>query len=510
MNFADLGLSPDLLRAVEESGYTEPTPIQAQAIPSVLMMRDLIGVAQTGTGKTASFVLPMIDVLAQGRSRARMPRSLILEPTRELAAQVAENFDKYGKYHKLSMALLIGGVSMGDQIKALERGVDVLIATPGRLMDLFDRGKVLLTGCNLLVIDEADRMLDMGFIPDIETICSKLPAQRQTLLFSATMPPPIKKLADKFLTNPKSIEVARPATANVNIRQFVVETTARGKRDALRKFLATDEVTSALVFANRKTTVRDLNKMLRQRGFRSGEIHGDMDQGSRIAELERFKAGEVSILVASDVAARGIDIKGVSHVFNYDAPWHPDDYVHRIGRTGRAGATGVAYTFATPEDAENIVNIEKLTKMAIERWSAGAEGQAAKASDADVQDSADKATDGGSEDGQTPSRSRRRRRSSAQPSARDGGGTAPTEVAEVQNPPPAPPSEPQRADADAGTRSRRPRRRSGSDSAARQPENRSGDRSVRSEPASAEPKLADDAADDWGGPVPGFLSATLS
>ena len=366
MNFADLGLSDELLHAVTEAGYTEPTPIQASAIPSVLMMRDLIGIAQTGTGKTAAFVLPMIDILAQGRSRARMPRSLILEPTRELAAQVAENFEKYGAGHKLSMALLIGGVSMGDQMAALEKGVDVLIATPGRLMDLFSRGKILLTGCNLLVIDEADRMLDMGFIPDIEEICTKLPKQRQTLLFSATMPPPIKKLADKFLENPKTIEVSRPASTNLNITQRVVHVTAAKKRDVLRRLLSSDEVRTAIVFSNRKTTVRELNKSLQRAGFRSAEIHGDMDQSARIAELDRFKNGDVNILVASDVAARGLDVKGVSHVFNYDAPWHPDDYVHRIGRTGRGGATGTAYTFVTPDDAENIANIEKLTGQKIE------------------------------------------------------------------------------------------------------------------------------------------------
>ena len=370
MKFADLGLSDELLQAVEAAGYTEPTPIQAQAIPQVQMMRDLIAIAQTGTGKTASFVLPMIDILAHGRRRARMPRSLILEPTRELAQQVAENFDKYGKNHDLKMALLIGGVQMGDQVKALDEGVDVLIATPGRLMDLFGRGKILLTGCDLVVIDEADRMLDMGFIPDIEFICEKLPANRQTLLFSATMPPPIKKLADKFLTNPKSIEVARPATANVNIEQFKVKVSSRAKRDTLIDLLRADDVTSALIFANRKTTVRELNKSLQRSGFRSGEIHGDMDQSSRIAELDRFKSGTVNILVASDVAARGLDIKGVSHVFNYDTPWHPDDYVHRIGRTGRAGAKGKAFTMVTPEDAEAIANVEKLTGMAIAEYGA--------------------------------------------------------------------------------------------------------------------------------------------
>ena len=365
MTFADLGLSDELLRAVETAGYTEPTPIQAQAIPQVHMMKDLIAVAQTGTGKTASFVLPMIDILSHGRRRARMPRSLILEPTRELAMQVAENFEKYGANHDLKLALLIGGVQMGDQVKALDEGVDVLIATPGRLMDLFERGKILLTGCELLVIDEADRMLDMGFIPDIEFICEKLPSTRQTLLFSATMPGPIKKLADRFLTNPKYIEVARPATANINIAQFKVAVTSRKKQDVLRSLLLKEDVQTGIIFANRKTTVRELNKSLRKHGFASGEIHGDMDQPSRMAELDLFKTGKINLLVASDVAARGLDIKGVSHVFNYDTPWHPDDYIHRIGRTGRAGAKGRAFTFVAGEDAEAIANVEKLTGLKI-------------------------------------------------------------------------------------------------------------------------------------------------
>ena len=348
MSFADLGLSDPLLRAVTDSGYDIPTPIQKGAIPPVLMGKDLIGIAQTGTGKTASFVLPMIDILAEGRSRARMPRSLILEPTRELAAQVAENFVKYGKYHKLSMALLIGGVQMGDQVKALEKGVDVLIATPGRLMDLFGRGKIMLNGCDLLVIDEADRMLDMGFIPDIEEICSKLPKNRQTLLFSATMPPPIQKLAAKFLTDPKTVEVARPATANVNIDQRLVTVpNAAKKRDALRHILREEGFRNAIVFSNKKVTVRDLYTSLKRSGFSVGQIQGDMDQGSRIAEFDRFKKDEITILVASDVAARGLDVKGVSHVINFDVPWQPDDYIHRIGRTGRAGMKGIAYTLAT-------------------------------------------------------------------------------------------------------------------------------------------------------------------
>ncbi len=365
MKFADLGLSPELLKAVEKAGYDTPTPIQEQAIPPVLMMKDIIGIAQTGTGKTASFVLPMIDIMASGRRRALMPRSLILEPTRELAAQVAENFEKYGENHDLKMALLIGGVQMGDQVKALNEGVDVLIATPGRLMDLFERGKILLNGCELLVIDEADRMLDMGFIPDIEFICSKLPEQRQTMLFSATMPPPIEKLAKTFMDNPKRIEVSRAATTNADITAFKVMVGARQKRDTLEWLLANDHVETAIVFSNRKTTVRDLNQHLQRKGFKSGEIHGDIDQATRQKELERFKSGDMNILVASDVAARGLDIKGVSHVFNYDTPWHPDDYVHRIGRTGRAGAKGRAFTFVTPEDAEAIDNVEKLTKNVI-------------------------------------------------------------------------------------------------------------------------------------------------
>ena len=377
MPFAALGLSDELQRAVADSGYGEPTPIQKGAIPPVLMGKDLIGIAQTGTGKTASFVLPMIDILAEGRSRARMPRSLILEPTRELAAQVAENFEKYGKYHKLSMALLIGGVQMGDQVKALEKGVDVLIATPGRLMDLFSRGKIMLNDCSLLVIDEADRMLDMGFIPDIEEICSKLPKARQTLLFSATMPPPIKKLADKFLTDPKRIEVARPATANVNIEQRLVTTRGDKKREALRNILRGEEVKNAIIFCNKKVVVRELYTSLKRSGFAVGQIHGDMEQSDRIAELDRFKKDEINILVASDVAARGLDIKGVSHVVNFDVPWHPDDYVHRIGRTGRAGAKGVAYTLATGEDSEAVESIEKLTGQKLPRFEGAAAAEEA-------------------------------------------------------------------------------------------------------------------------------------
>ncbi|WP_448578925.1 DEAD/DEAH box helicase [Thermaurantiacus sp.] len=372
MNFSDLHLSEPLLKAVADAGYSEPTAIQAAAIPSILMGKDLIGVAQTGTGKTASFVLPMIDILAEGRARARMPRSLILEPTRELAAQVAENFEKYGRHHKLSMALLIGGVGFGDQDKALEKGVDVLIATPGRLLDQHQRGKILLSGVGVLVIDEADRMLDMGFIPDVERICSLLKPDRQTLLFSATMPGPIKSLADRFMTAPRLVEVSRPATTNADISQRIVAAPSapQAKRDLLFRLLQDETVQTAIVFCNRKTTVRDLAQSLKRHGFRAGQIHGDMEQADRIRELDRFKAQEINILVASDVAARGLDIKGVSHVFNFDVPWHPDDYVHRIGRTGRAGALGTAITLATAEDAEAIAAIEKLTGQAIARTGA--------------------------------------------------------------------------------------------------------------------------------------------
>ncbi|HEX3422030.1 MAG TPA: DEAD/DEAH box helicase [Sphingomicrobium sp.] len=389
MTFADLGLSDELLRSVSDSGYGEPTPIQRSAIPSVLMGRDLVGIAQTGTGKTAGFVLPMIDILHHGRSRARMPRSLILEPTRELAMQVAENFEKYGKYHPLSMALLIGGVQMGDQIAALEKGVDVLIATPGRLLDLFGRGKILLTGCELLVIDEADRMLDMGFIPDIEEICSKLPKSRQTLLFSATMPPPIEKLASKFLNEPKRVEVARPASANVNIEQRLVEVSADKKKDALKDLLRGDEVKNAIVFCNRKSTVRELTGSLKRAQLAVGQIHGDMEQSERIAEFDRFKRDEINVLVASDVAARGLDVKGVSHVFNFDVPWQPDDYVHRIGRTGRAGAKGIAITLATRAEAELIDRIEKLTGKKIAR--VGAQAKTAERGPREERSSGEKA-----------------------------------------------------------------------------------------------------------------------
>lgn len=365
--FADLGLSDELLRAVSESGYVHPTPIQEAAIPSVLMARDVLGCAQTGTGKTASFVLPMLDILTGSRAKARMPRSLILEPTRELALQVAENFEKYGKHLKLNHALLIGGESMNDQRDVLEKGVDVLIATPGRLLDLFDRGRILMADCKLLVIDEADRMLDMGFIPDVERIVSMLPKIRQTLFFSATMAPEIRRLADAFLSNPKEISVSAPASVATTIVAGLVYVQPMDKREALRRLIRSEQVQSALIFCNKKVEVDILYKSLKKHRFSVGALHGDMDQSTRFATLNAFKAGELQLLVCSDVAARGIDIGGLSHVFNFDVPFRDEDYVHRIGRTGRAGREGHAYTIATADDAKNVSAIEKLTGKPIPR-----------------------------------------------------------------------------------------------------------------------------------------------
>ncbi len=369
--FADLGLGPGVLRAVQDAGYETPTPIQKQAIPYILQMRDVLGCAQTGTGKTAGFTLPMIEVLAGGRARARMPRSLILEPTRELATQVAESFNTYGKHHpQLSKALLIGGENMDPQIKLLDRGVDVLIATPGRMIDLFERGKILLSDIKIFVIDEADRMLDMGFIPDIEKIASLLPPLRQTLFFSATMPPEIRKLADRFLNNPKTVSVAPPATTADNIKQVFIDLPTDNdwqKREALRLLLRRENVQNAFIFCNRKRDVAMLQKSLARHGFNIGALHGDMDQSSRTETLDAFRNGSIMLLACSDVAARGLDVADVSHVFNFDVPFNAEDYVHRIGRTGRAGKTGTAYTLVTPDDAKLVGAIEALIKMNIAR-----------------------------------------------------------------------------------------------------------------------------------------------
>jgi len=374
--FSDLNLDPRVLKAVEDAGYETPTPIQAQAIPHALEGRDVLGIAQTGTGKTASFTLPMITKLGQGRARARMPRSLVLAPTRELAAQVAENFETYAKHTKLTMALLIGGVSFKDQDRLIDRGVDVLIATPGRLLDHFERGKLMLTGVQIMVVDEADRMLDMGFIPDIERIFKLTPFTRQTLFFSATMAPEITRITEEFLHNPVRVEVARQATTSETITQAVCmvspsrkDRTAAEKRDMLRKIIASEgaKLTNGIVFCNRKIDVDIVAKSLKKHGFDAAAIHGDLDQSLRTRTLNAFRDGELSLLIASDVAARGLDVPSVSHVFNFDVPIHSEDYVHRIGRTGRAGREGNAITLCAPAEEKYLQAIEALVQKEIPR-----------------------------------------------------------------------------------------------------------------------------------------------
>ena len=374
MNFSDLGLSPKVLEAITVAGYTTPTTIQAEAIPHALMRKDVLGLAQTGSGKTAAFVLPMLTLLEKGRAKARMPRTLILEPTRELAAQVHEAFETLGKHHKLTVALLIGGVAFEPQAVKINRGADGVIATPGRLLDHMERGGLLLTGIEMLVIDEADRMLDMGFIPDIEKICKLLPFTRQTLFFSATMPPEIHRLTTQFLHNPVRIEASAPSSTAASIEQHLVKVPheAAAKRDALRMLLRTQtEVKNGIVFANRKTTVALLEKSLRKHGFSVGALHGDMDQSARLKMLAAFRNNEVTYLIASDVAARGLDIPDVSHIFNFDVPIHAEDYVHRVGRTGRAGRVGHAYTMVTREEAKHLRAIEALIKKEIPYFDIG-------------------------------------------------------------------------------------------------------------------------------------------
>ncbi len=372
MSFDTLGLSDKVVSAVKATGYTTPTPIQAQAIPHVLERSDVLGLAQTGTGKTASFVLPMLTMLEHGRARARMPRTLILEPTRELASQVQDSFRRYGINHKLNLALLIGGVSFDEQDKIITRGADVLIATPGRLLDHFERGRLLLTGVEILVIDEADRMLDMGFIPDIERIVKLLPFTRQTLFFSATMPPEITRLVDKFLHNPVRVEVSKPASVVDTIAQQLVSSssTPHDKRATLRRLIDhADDLTNAIIFCNRKRDVATLQRSLERHGYSVGALHGDMDQHARLATLDSFRDNRIKLLVASDVAARGLDIPAVSHIFNFDVPTHSEDYVHRIGRTGRAGRKGAAFTIVTRSEGKYIESIEKLIGMPI-GWAA--------------------------------------------------------------------------------------------------------------------------------------------
>ena len=443
MSFSHLGLSDKVLAAVAATGYTTPTPIQDQAIPHVLARRDVLGIAQTGTGKTAAFVLPMLTMLEKGRARARMPRTLILEPTRELAAQVKEQFDKYGVGQKLNVALLIGGVSFGDQDVKLTRGVDVLIATPGRLLDHTERGGLLLTGVELLVIDEADRMLDMGFIPDIERICKMIPFTRQTLFFTATMPPEIRRITETFLHNPEKIEVSRPATTAVGVSQFQIGVgrEPHEKREVLRGLLRdAKDLQNAIIFCNRKREVALLYKSLQKHGFSVGALHGDMDQSARTAALDQFRKGEIPLLVASDVAARGLDIPAVSHVFNFDVPHHADDYVHRIGRTGRAGRAGTAISIVTPLDQKSIVAIEKLIGQAIPRTEGSVEAAPDDGATAPTSGEAEQPREHrsreGSRGGRKPRREREPRRSG---SGRSSTPQAPAPVAAFTPPvPPAP------------------------------------------------------------------------
>ncbi|WP_075221270.1 DEAD/DEAH box helicase [Acuticoccus yangtzensis] len=367
--FNELGLSPKVVSAVEAAGYTKPTPIQAAAIPLALQKKDVLGLAQTGTGKTASFVLPMLSLLEKGRARARMPRTLILEPTRELAAQVEESFVKYGANHKLTVALLIGGVSFEEQNRKIDRGADVVIATPGRLLDHLERGKLLLQAVEIFVVDEADRMLDMGFIPDIERVCKILPAKRQSLFFSATMPKEIASLVDRFLTDPVRVEVSPPSSTAETVTQRFVRSgsTPKEKRDTLRRLIRGEkELANGIIFCNRKRDIGTLFRSLERHGFSVGALHGDMDQRTRMMTLDAFKNDKITLLVASDVAARGLDIPKVSHVFNYDVPHNAEDYVHRIGRTGRAGRSGAAFTIATPEDKKLVAAIESMLKRSME------------------------------------------------------------------------------------------------------------------------------------------------
>lgn len=496
MTFKELGLGKALLDALDAAGYSEPTPIQAGAIPPALAGKDVLGIAQTGTGKTASFTLPLIERLSRGRAKARMPRSLIIEPTRELAAQVAENFDKYAANTKLTMALLIGGVAFGPQEKILNQGADVLIATPGRLLDMIERGKILLLDVQIMVVDEADRMLDMGFIPDIEKIFSMVPPRRQTLFFSATMPNEIQSLVAKFLKNPERVEVARPATTAANVRQLVIQVkdkTPKSKRELLRTAISRDGVKNGIIFCNRKRDVDMVAKSLSKHGFSAAPIHGDLDQSQRTRTLENFKSGELRFLVASDVAARGLDIPAVSHVFNYDVPHHADDYVHRIGRTGRAGLSGESVTLAGPEDGKAVAAIESLIGRKIETADFGGSGKAAVSVPTEADDE------------KKPSRARRGvgRRSRSEETPREKPAEASKPAAEAkQDKPEAAPAEPARRSSGRPDSSRTPRQESAKPG--RQDSGRS-DRRDR-EPRKDKSGRGEDRTAGFGGQTPDFFN----
>jgi superfamily II DNA/RNA helicase len=450
--FSELGLSPATLAALAETGYTTATPIQAAAIPFALHGRDVLGIAQTGTGKTAAFTLPMIDRLAAGRARARMPRALVIAPTRELADQVSASFEKYAKGQKLTWALLIGGVSFSDQEQKLDRGVDVLIATPGRLLDHFERGKLLLTGVQIMVVDEADRMLDMGFIPDIERIFKLTPPKRQTLFFSATMPPEITRLTKQFLKDPERIEASAPATTAENIAQFLARIPSsdpKAKRTALRALIERSEINNGIVFCNRKSEVDIVAKSLKKHGLDAAPIHGDLDQSTRTRTLEGFRKGELKLLVASDVAARGLDIPAVSHVFNFDVPHHADDYVHRIGRTGRAGRSGEAFMIVTPADSKNLDKVLKLIgklpgEVTLDLDWANIKDEPSRARSGGGRDRDRDRGGRGRERGERGDRSRGRPRESAAIEEQAPVAAAPAPIAEAAVPAPQPPARPRR------------------------------------------------------------------
>jgi superfamily II DNA/RNA helicase len=507
--FTELGLSPQTLKAVAEAGYETPTPIQEQAIPVVLAGRDVLGIAQTGTGKTAGFTLPMIDRLAAGRSKARMPRSLVIAPTRELADQVAASFEKYAKGQKLTWALLIGGVSFDEQLKKLDRGVDVLIATPGRLLDHFERGKLLLTGVQIMVVDEADRMLDMGFIPDIERIFKMTPAKKQTLFFSATMPPEITRLTKQFLNDPVRIEATPPATTATTISQHIARIASsdpKAKRLALRTLVGAADVRNGIVFCNRKSEVDTVAKSLKTHGFDAAPIHGDLDQSTRTRTLESFRKGELRLLVASDVAARGLDIPDVSHVFNYDVPHHADDYVHRIGRTGRAGKLGATYMIVTPADSRSLDKVLKLIGQAPEEVKLDIDVAGMGSGERPRRG---ERTRGGDKDRERPARGERKpSRAEPEPEAEAAEAAAPAAEAEAEH-------QERPARAERGQRSRReerPRReaRPQSSEQARQPEGDDRPRREERPRRDEQPRMSDRVREPQGeageGDVVGFGS----
>ena len=366
MPFTKLGLSAKITHALKEQGYVEPTPIQAKAIPVILERRDVIGVAQTGTGKTAAFVLPILEMLSQAPAKRHM-RALIVAPTRELVAQIEENIRAYARHLNLKFATIFGGVGESPQIRALKQGVDIVVATPGRLIDLMEQRHVNFADLQVLVLDEADRMLDMGFLPPIRRIVSSVPKERQTLLFSATMSKEIEKITKEFLREPSLVQVGARSTPVESVAQWAVEVSPSGKPAALVQLLQDKALEMVLVFSRTKHGADRLAKRIAQAGIGSATLHSNRTQGQRLQALNRFRSGEVRVLIATDIAARGIDVDGISHVINYDFPPQPEDYVHRIGRTGRAQAIGDAISFITRDDADNLKRLERFLGRGIAR-----------------------------------------------------------------------------------------------------------------------------------------------